>query len=155
MWSCVCDRVGGDDGGAVGVRAGGSVLDAVVVSASDAGDRGGPDCWNPGGASGVGSARIVWQLEREGVAPGAGAFVGVSGVAAVGVDRGAEASPAALGLPAVRERGRSMALWQMDVVGRMFPADGTELSAVTGIDDHSRMLCVGATGRPGNCAARM
>ena len=40
------------------------------------------------------------------------------------------------------ERSRSMELWQMDVVGRIHLADGTELSAVTGLDDHSwgRML---------------
>ena len=36
-----------------------------------------------------------------------------------------------------------MELWQMDVVGRIFLADGTEVSAVTGIDDHSR-FCVSA-----------
>ena len=29
----------------------------------------------------------------------------------------------------------------MDVVGRIYLADGTELAAVTGIDDHSRFLC--------------
>ena len=39
------------------------------------------------------------------------------------------------------ERSRSMELWQMDVVGRIHLADGTELCAVTGIDDHSR-FCV-------------
>ncbi len=39
------------------------------------------------------------------------------------------------------ERSRSMELWQMDVVGRIHLADGTELHAVTGIDDHSR-FCV-------------
>jgi len=39
------------------------------------------------------------------------------------------------------ERSRSMELWQMDVVGRIVLADGTELSAVTGVDDHSR-FCV-------------
>jgi transposase InsO family protein len=39
------------------------------------------------------------------------------------------------------ERSRSMELWQMDVVGRIHLADGTELSAVTGLDDHSR-FCV-------------
>jgi transposase InsO family protein len=39
------------------------------------------------------------------------------------------------------ERSRSMELWQMDIVGRIHLADGTELSAVTGIDDHSR-FCV-------------
>ena len=42
------------------------------------------------------------------------------------------------------ERARAMELWQMDVVGRIYLADGTELSAVTGIDDHSR-FCVIAT----------
>ena len=42
------------------------------------------------------------------------------------------------------ERSRAMELWQMDVVGEIFLADGTKLSAVTGIDDHSR-FCVCAT----------
>jgi transposase InsO family protein len=51
------------------------------------------------------------------------------------------------------ERGRSMELWQMDVVGRIHLADGTELSATTGIDDHSRLcvcarLVARATARP-------
>jgi hypothetical protein len=36
-----------------------------------------------------------------------------------------------------------MELWQMDVVGRIFLADGVELHAVTGLDDHSR-FCVSA-----------
>ena len=36
-----------------------------------------------------------------------------------------------------------MELWQMDIVGRIYLADGTELKAVTGIDDHSR-FCVSA-----------
>jgi hypothetical protein len=42
------------------------------------------------------------------------------------------------------ERARAMELWQMDVVGRIYLADGTELSAITGIYDHSR-FCVIAT----------
>lgn len=51
------------------------------------------------------------------------------------------------------ERSRSMELWQMDVVGRIYLRDGTALSAVTGIDDHSRFcviakLVVRATARP-------
>lgn len=51
------------------------------------------------------------------------------------------------------ERSRSMQLWQMDVVGRIHLADGTELQAVTGIDDHSRFcvcarLVARATARP-------
>jgi transposase InsO family protein len=51
------------------------------------------------------------------------------------------------------ERSRAMDLWQMDVVGRIFLADGTELYAVTGVDDHSRFcvcarLVARATARP-------
>jgi transposase InsO family protein len=42
------------------------------------------------------------------------------------------------------ERSRSMELWQMDVMGRVKLTDGTELSVVTGIDDHSR-YCVSAS----------
>jgi transposase InsO family protein len=42
------------------------------------------------------------------------------------------------------ERSRSMELWQMDVMGEVFLTDGTKLSVVTGIDDHSR-FCVCAT----------
>ena len=42
------------------------------------------------------------------------------------------------------ERERPMELWQMDVVGGIFLTDGTELKAVTGVDDHSR-FCVAAT----------
>ena len=39
------------------------------------------------------------------------------------------------------ERSRSMELWQMDVMGSVYLKDGTQLSVVTGIDDHSR-YCV-------------
>jgi hypothetical protein len=39
------------------------------------------------------------------------------------------------------ERSKSMELWQMDIVGRFYLADGTEVKVVTGIDDHSR-YCV-------------
>jgi transposase InsO family protein len=51
------------------------------------------------------------------------------------------------------ERSRSMELWQMDVVGRIYLTDGTALSAVTGIDDHSRFCVIAklvtrATARP-------
>jgi len=41
------------------------------------------------------------------------------------------------------ERGRPMELWQMDVVGGIVLADGTELKCLTGLDDHSR-FCVAA-----------
>ena len=45
-----------------------------------------------------------------------------------------------------------MALWQLDIVGGVFLADGTEAKVVTGVDDHSRycVICqvvVRATGR--------
>jgi len=39
------------------------------------------------------------------------------------------------------ERARPMQLWQLDVMGGIWLADGRELRAVTGIDDHSR-FCV-------------
>jgi len=41
------------------------------------------------------------------------------------------------------ERSRAMELWQMDLVGRFHLGDGTELHALTGVDDHSR-FCVSA-----------
>ena len=37
-----------------------------------------------------------------------------------------------------------MQLWQLDVTGSVFLADGTELKLISGIDDHSR-FCVIAT----------
>jgi transposase InsO family protein len=40
------------------------------------------------------------------------------------------------------ERSRSMELWQMDVMGGVKMKDGTQLSVVTGIDDHSRYLVI-------------
>jgi transposase InsO family protein len=39
------------------------------------------------------------------------------------------------------ERPAPMQLWQLDVMGRVFLADGAELKVVTGVDDHSR-FCV-------------
>jgi transposase InsO family protein len=42
------------------------------------------------------------------------------------------------------ERGGAMELWQMDVVGGIVLADGTECKILTGIDDHSRVVvCAG------------
>lgn len=41
------------------------------------------------------------------------------------------------------ERSRPMELWQMDVTGGVYLADGSQPSIVTGIDDHSR-FCVAA-----------
>lgn len=50
------------------------------------------------------------------------------------------------------EREVAMALWQLDIVGGVFLADGTEAKVVTGVDDHSRFcviasVVVRATGR--------
>ena len=49
-----------------------------------------------------------------------------------------------------------MALWQLDIVGGAFLADGTEAKVVTGVDDHSRYCVIasvvtrrGAGGVPG------
>ena len=41
------------------------------------------------------------------------------------------------------ERARAMELWQMDIVGGVRLADGSEAKIVTGVDDHSR-FCVSA-----------
>lgn len=38
------------------------------------------------------------------------------------------------------ERSAPMQLWQLDIMGGVFLADGTEVKVVTGIDDHSRFL---------------
>jgi len=51
------------------------------------------------------------------------------------------------------ERARSMELWQIDVMGNVFLTNGTGLSIVTGIDDHSRFCVMAkvvarATARP-------
>jgi transposase InsO family protein len=50
------------------------------------------------------------------------------------------------------ERDKPMALWQLDIVGGVFLADGTEAKVVTGVDDHSRYCVIAsvaarATGR--------
>jgi transposase InsO family protein len=41
------------------------------------------------------------------------------------------------------ERDQPMQLWQLDIMGGIWLADGRELKAVTGVDDHSR-FCVAA-----------
>jgi transposase InsO family protein len=46
------------------------------------------------------------------------------------------------------ERSRSMELWQMDIVGGVRLADGSEAKIVSGIDDHSRfVVCARVVGR--------
>jgi transposase InsO family protein len=51
------------------------------------------------------------------------------------------------------ERSRPMELWQLDVMGKVMLEGGTELKAITGIDDHSRFCVIAkvvarATARP-------
>jgi transposase InsO family protein len=101
---------------------------------------------------GWGPSRIVWELERAGVAP----LPGRSAVYRALIRHG-------LIVPGKRkrrredyrrwERGRAMELWQMDVMGRVHLADGLEVKVVTGIDDHSRFIVcakvvAAATARP-------
>ena len=105
---------------------------------------------------GWGPARILWQLEREGVVP----LPGRSSVYRALVRHGlVEARRRRRRREDYRrwERGRSMELWQMDVMGRVHLADGRELKVITGIDDHSRFVVCAkvvarATARP-VCAA--
>ena len=88
---------------------------------------------------GWGPSRIVWQLERDGAEP----LPGRSSVYRALVRHG-------LVVPGKRkrrredyrrwERGRSMELWQMDVMGRVHLADGLEVKVVTGLDDHARFI---------------
>ncbi len=101
---------------------------------------------------GWGPARILWQLERDKVAPLPGRSAVYRALLrhdlVAGVKRKRRRSEYRRW-----ERGRAMELWQMDLVGRIFLADGTELHAVTGIDDHSRYcvsakLVLRATARP-------
>jgi transposase InsO family protein len=99
-----------------------------------------------------GPARIQYQLDREQVVP----LPGRTSVYRALVRHG-------LIDPAKRERkrqdyrrwerGRAMELWQMDVMGGVHLADGTECKVVTGIDDHSRFVVCAqivarATARP-------
>jgi transposase InsO family protein len=105
---------------------------------------------------GWGPATILWHLEREGVAP----LPGRSSVCRALVRQGlVEADKRRRRREDYRrwERGRSMELWQMDVMGRVHLADWRECKVVTGLDDHSRfVVCakvvVRATARP-VCAA--
>jgi transposase InsO family protein len=99
-----------------------------------------------------GPSRIRWQLERAGIEP----LPGRSSIYRALVRHGlVEAKKRKRRREDYRrwERGRSMELWQMDVMGRVFLADGLEVKVVTGIDDHSRFIVCAkavlrATARP-------
>ena len=99
-----------------------------------------------------GPSRIRWELEREGREP----LPGRSGIYRALVRHGlVEARKRKRRREDYRrwERSRAMELWQMDVMGRVFLADGQEVKVVTGIDDHSRFIVCAqavlrATARP-------
>jgi transposase InsO family protein len=118
-------------------------LEATIVAMRRAHPAWGPD-------------RICWQLGRDGVDP----LPGRSSVYRALVRHGlVEATKRKRRREDYRrwERGRSMELWQMDVMGRVHLADGRELKVITGIDDHSRFVVCAklvprATARP-VCAA--
>jgi transposase len=81
---------------------------------------------------GWGPSRIVWELERAGVEP----LPGRSGVYRALVRHGlVEARKRRRRREDYRrwERGAAMELWQMDVMGRVHLASGTEVKVVTGV----------------------
>jgi transposase InsO family protein len=120
----------------------------AVVEARVLGIRGEHPMWGP--------ARIAHQLVREGVDPAPGRSSIYRALVRHGL---VDATKRRRRRADYRrwERGRSMELWQMDVMGRVHLADGAEVKVVTGIDDHSRfVVCAAvvarATARP-VCAA--
>ena len=94
-----------------------------------------------------GAVHLQYQLKKEGVTP----LPSESSVYRALVRAGLiEEKSRRKKLPTYRrwERGRSMELWQMDVVGGVLLEDGTECKILTGIDDHSRfMVCAGVMTR--------
>ena len=90
---------------------------------------------------GWGPRRLVHELDRRGISP----VPSRATVYRVLVRNG-------LIEPGVRKRRRSdyrrwersmaMELWQMDIVGGLLLADGSECKVVTGIDDHSRFVVI-------------
>jgi transposase InsO family protein len=90
---------------------------------------------------GWGPRRLLHELERVGVAP----LPSRSAVYRALVRHGLiEENPRRRRAQKWRrwERGVPMELWQMDVVGGILLADGSELKALTGLDDHSRFCVV-------------
>jgi transposase InsO family protein len=109
-------------------------VEAVVVAMRRAHPGWGPD-------------RIRWQMGRDGVVP----VPGRSSIYRALVRHGlVDATKRRRRRADYRrwERGRSMELWQMDVMGRVHLCDGRELKLVSGIDDHSRfVVCAKLVGR--------
>lgn len=105
---------------------------APVVEAAVVGMRRAHPAWGP--------SRIVWRLERDGVAPVPSRSAVYRALLRHGLVDGTKRRRRREDYRRW-ERGRSMELWQMDVMGRAFLVDGREMKVVTGIDDHSR-FCV-------------
>jgi transposase InsO family protein len=86
-----------------------------------------------------GADRIRYQLEREGIVPVPGRTSIYRALVRNGL---VDAEQRRRRRSDYRrwERGRPMELWQMDVVGGFHLVDGTELKAVSGIDDNSRFV---------------
>jgi transposase InsO family protein len=102
--------------------------------------------------AGWGPSRIRWQLEREQVVPLPGRSAVYRALLRHGLVAGRKRRRRREDYRRW-ERSRAMQLWQMDVMGRVFLADGAEVKVVTGIDDHSRFivsakLVARATARP-------
>jgi transposase InsO family protein len=101
---------------------------------------------------GWGADRLLYRLAREGVDPLPSRAAVARALTRLGLVTSRRARQKTR---AYRrwERGRAMELWQFDVMGGVLLDDGTEVKAVTGIDDHSRYcVAVGlverATARP-------
>jgi transposase InsO family protein len=86
-----------------------------------------------------GADRIRYQLEKDGISP----VPGRTSIYRALVRHGLVAAEQRRRRRADYrrwERGRPMELWQLDVVGGFHLTDGTELKAVSGIDDNSRFV---------------
>ena len=81
---------------------------------------------------GWGPAGCAIELGRDGVDPVPCRCGDLSGAGPAGPDRAAAAGGAGCGTYKRWERGRPMELWQLDVVGGVLLADGTECKVVTG-----------------------
>jgi transposase InsO family protein len=98
-----------------------------------------------------GPARLVYELAKAGVSPVPSRMSAYRALVRHGlVEPGARRRRK--DIYRRWERETPMALWQLDIMGGAFLADGTEAKIVTGLDDHSRycVICravVRATGR--------
>ena len=92
---------------------------------------------------GWGPRTIGHRLERRGCRSGAGPHVDLSVPGPPRADHARRLGKRKRSDYKRWERSRAMELWQMDIVGGVRLADGSEAKIVSGIDDHSR-FCVSA-----------